>query len=79
MLVSKAATYLTIISRQEVNTNQRKQQERIEYLGERAVEDKKEYQQTKLRLERTITELENERSELLKSSKLSEQRLKMAE
>ena len=71
-LINKAATYLTIVSRQEVIINQRKQQERIEYLGERAIEDKKEFQSTKSLLERTITELENERGELLKSAKLSE-------
>ena len=79
MLVSKAATYLTIISRQEVNINQRKQQERVEYLEERAIQDKKEFQQTKLRFERTISELESERAEVYKSQKVSEERLKMAE
>ena len=36
-IVSKAATYLTITSRQEVNINQRKLQERIEYMEERAI------------------------------------------
>ena len=72
MLISKAATYLTIISRQEVNINSRKQQERIEYLEERAIEDKKEFLQVKLRLEATISELESERGELFKNQKVSE-------
>ena len=78
ILISKAATYLTIVSRQEVNISNRKQQERIEYLEERAIEDKKEFQQNKLRLERTITELENERGELYKNQKVSEERLRLA-
>lgn len=42
-ITTKAATYLTITSRQEVNINQRKLQERVEYLEERAMEDKKEF------------------------------------
>ena len=54
-LISKAATYLTITSRQEVNINQRKLQERVEYLEERAMQDKKEYQQSKIQLESVIT------------------------
>ena len=77
MLISKAATYLTIISRQEVNINQRKQQERIEYLEERAMSDKKEFQQGKIKLNTTISELESEKGELIKNNKIFEGRLQM--
>ena len=42
-ILSKAATFLTIASRKEVSINHRKLQERVEYMEERAVQDKKEY------------------------------------
>ena len=79
MLISKAATYLTIISRQEVNINQRKLQERIEYLEERAMEDKKESAQVKIKLNTQISELESERGELVKNQKIAEERLKISQ
>lgn len=78
-IVSKAATYLTITSRQEVNINQRKLQERVEYLEERAIQDKKEYQQSKLHHERILAEVENARNDAYKNDKLSEERLKISQ
>lgn len=78
-IVSKAATYLTITSRQEVNINQRKLQERVEYLEERAMQDKKEYHLQKLALESTIAVMETERNEAFKKEKLSDERLRMGQ
>ena len=76
-LICKAATYLTIISRQEVNISQKKLQERVEYLEERGMQDKKEFQQTKGRLEETILDLEKSRAEALKNEKVCQERLRL--
>ena len=66
-MISKAATYLTITSRKELNINQRKLQERVEYLEERAIEDKKEFQQQKIHQETRISEMESERNDAYKN------------
>ena len=51
----------------------------MEYLEERAMQDKKEYQQHKLQFERSLAEMEVERNEAFKNEKLSEERLKLAQ
>ena len=78
-IISKAATYLTITSRKELNINQRKLQERVEYLEERTIEDKKEFQQQKIHQETRISEMESERNEAYKNEKVSQERLKLVQ
>lgn len=50
-IILKAANYLSIAKRQEVNLNLRKLKEKVEYLEEKAVDDKKEFGAVKARLE----------------------------
>jgi hypothetical protein len=57
LLISKAATHLTITSKHEMNIQARKLQERLEYIEERASQDKKEFQQQREGFERTILDL----------------------
>ena len=69
-LISKAANHLTITSKHEMNIHTRKLQERLEYVEERASQDKKEFHQQRDSLEKTILELETSRNEAIKTGKL---------
>lgn len=44
----------------------------MEYLEERAIEDKKEFQQQKIYQETRISEMESERNEAFKNEKVSD-------
>jgi hypothetical protein len=61
-----------------MNIQARKLQERLEYVEERASQDKKEFQQQRDHLERTILDLETSRNEAVKACKLDQERLKSA-
>lgn len=66
---------MNITSKHEMNIQARKLQERLEYVEERASQDKKEFQQQRDSLEKTILELESSRNEAIKNGKLDQERL----
>lgn len=75
-LICRAADFLTITSKKEVDVNLKKLKERVEELEREKSNMKSEFQTDKRALETKIYELEQEKNNSIRNEKLMEERMK---